>query len=390
MLPENQVLLETYLSSRRLSPGSKNIYTSALKSWDERTGVPLARLNAGKLELWYRSLTESRFSASTIITYAQKLRILYRFALQREGRLGRREARSAAAEAFEAIPLADLRREEKKEKNDRDRLVLPEEFEALMRTAKHPRVKALIAVLYESGCRKGEILGLRIRDLVFGEAYAEIRIKGKTGERTIPLVYSVPYLRAWLQVHPDRAPLNPLFATVINGEIREMNPSSPNFILKELSQKAGLVRIIHPHMLRHTRLTELARSGLGEYQLKSFAGWTPDSRMAARYIHLAGRDHVAAVLEAQGVPVEAVRAERPRPLLRTEECPNCGGRVGPDMMFCPGCGYVLDDALRLEMERQREEAVRRRLDREYEERMRRFREEMRELVREELKRIERM
>ena len=73
-----------------------------------------------------------------------------------------------------------------------------------------------------------------------------------------------------------------------------------NLALGDLSKRAG-IRHIYPHMLRHSRLTELAKSGLGEYQLKSFAGWTLDRRMAARYIHLAGRDHVSAVLSPEAV-----------------------------------------------------------------------------------------
>jgi hypothetical protein len=54
-------------------------------------------------------------------------------------------------------------------------------------------------------------------------------------------------------------------------------------------------------MIRHTKLTELARAGVGEYVLKRFAGWTPNSKMAAKYIHLSGQDHIPAILRLEGV-----------------------------------------------------------------------------------------
>ena len=82
--------------------------------------------------------------------------------------------------------------------------------------------------------------------------------------------------------------------------VRFMEESAPNKLMDRLCLRAG-VRHIRPHMWRHTRLTEWARAGVGEYMLKSLAGWTPDSRMASKYIHLSGRDHVPAVLRLEGV-----------------------------------------------------------------------------------------
>ena len=79
-----------------------------------------------------------------------------------------------------------------------------------------------------------------------------------------------------------------------------MDEYTPNKFMARLSERAG-TRLIRPHMFRHTKLTAWARAGVGEYVLKSLAGWTPDSRMAARYIHLSGRDHIPAVLRLEGV-----------------------------------------------------------------------------------------
>jgi len=60
----------------------------------------------------------------------------------------------------------------------------------------------------DSSCRPHELLNLRTRDVVFKTSgdyqYAEITVNGKTGTRTIPLFSCIPYLKDWLDEHPQR------------------------------------------------------------------------------------------------------------------------------------------------------------------------------------------
>jgi len=60
---------------------------------------------------------------------------------------------------------------------------LPDEEDAkkMIETAEHPRDKALVACLYESGCRVGEIASLKIGDVNFDEYGVHMVVKGKTG-----------------------------------------------------------------------------------------------------------------------------------------------------------------------------------------------------------------
>ena len=78
--------------------------------------------------------------------------------------------------------------------------------------------------------------------------------------------------------------------------------------------------------------------------MKSFAGWTADSKMAARYIHLTGRGHVTAVLERAGVDVEnGKNVIESKPMLELSRCPNCDRQIDQDMLTCPYCQFILDD-----------------------------------------------
>ena len=64
-------------------------------------------------------------------------------------------------------------------------------------------------ILRDTSCRPHEILGLRIKDITFKMAgerqYAEALVSGKTGNSTIPLINSIPYLKDYLDDHPQRS-----------------------------------------------------------------------------------------------------------------------------------------------------------------------------------------
>jgi integrase/recombinase XerD len=64
----------------------------------------------------------------------------------------------------------------------------------------------------DSSCRPHELLKLRIKDVVFKTSgdyqYAEITVNGKTDARSIPLLACIPYLKDWLDEHPQRCNLN--------------------------------------------------------------------------------------------------------------------------------------------------------------------------------------
>lgn len=63
------------------------------------------------------------------------------------------------------------------------------------------------AMANDTSARPGELLNLKISDIVFkvsesGIQYAEIVVSGKTKSRTLPLINCIPYLKDWLQHHP--------------------------------------------------------------------------------------------------------------------------------------------------------------------------------------------
>lgn len=346
-----ELMLREYLGSRRLAPATRQLYGQALQSWVRRIPTPLGEADAEAVAMWYAEMSGEGYGPATILMYAVKLRAIYAWTLRRQG-IKKRAAATLAGDLFDEVPLGDLRRQAAQVNELRDKLVTTDEYDALMAATDHPRLRAVLAALYESQARPGELLGLRLRDLDFRERYAQIRVSGKTGERTIPLIRAIPYLRAWLQVHPSRDdPDAPLFVRIYRGELGPITVDGLQSAFRRLRRRAGLERRIHPYMFRHTRLTELADRGIGEFQLKVLAGWTASSRQAATYVHLSGRSGVAPILEMEGVEVPAEAQLKPSPI-RLRTCPRCEVENEGDALYCMRCGLALDDrALHVEEER---------------------------------------
>lgn len=214
----------------------------------------------------------------------------------------------------------------------------------LVQAADNPRDKAIVMMLYESGCRIGEILSLRISNVHMNEYGATINVSGKTGARRILLLASAPLLAQWLENHPLRDDADsPLWVTKFNRSARNENGyaqlgyAAVNKLLDTLAKKAKIGKRIHPHLFRHTRATHLANK-LTEAQMKQLFGWTQGSRMADVYVHLSGRDVDHALLELHGLAPKQNKEER----LRLKSCPRCQERNSPDAVYCKRCAFPLD------------------------------------------------
>src|SRR5207245_1180296 len=164
------------------------------------------------------------------------------------------------------------------------------------------RHRAFVALLADAGARISEILTLRIRDVAFDQYGMVLNVEGKTGPRRVRVIGdSIAYVAAWLEVHPaGKNRDSPLF-TGVNEMSRKnvMSYAQSHKVLVSLKARAGLKKRIHPHLFRHTKMTEWA-SKVPEAVLESQAGWVPGSGMAKIYVHLSGKNVDAAILKASG------------------------------------------------------------------------------------------
>lgn len=218
-----------------------------------------------------------------------------------------------------------------------------EEVLRLAQAADNQRDRALVMVLYDTGCRQEGLLGLRIKNIQFDEhgAHIHIRETKNNSERYVRTVRSTADLKLWLSMHPRPNPESPLW-TSMRPPHEPIGEDGLWHMLRRLARRAGISKRVHAHGFRHTRATHLAKS-LTDGQMRVHFGWGRHSSMPAYYAELSGRDTEEALLQEAGVqPAKS----RPDPL-RTRPCGNCGHANPPTAMVCGICNRPVADALAL-------------------------------------------
>ena len=234
-----------------------------------------------------------------------------------------------------------------------EELLTVEEVRKLVEAAENPRDKAFIASLYESGCRIGEIAGLKRKHVAFDQHGAQIVVNGKTGMRRVRLVSAIHHLNNWMDHHPSKdpdAPLWPRITTAKRGQ--PMNHVNFHMQLVKIAARAGVTKPVNPHSFRHARATHLAKMGLNEAQLSAILGWVPDTDMAATYIHMSGKDTDSAILAAYGIV-------KPDNNGQTLQCQRCQEENIVSQRYCGKCGMPLTTYVAIELEEKRSEFERR-------------------------------
>jgi integrase/ribosomal protein L40E len=228
-----------------------------------------------------------------------------------------------------------------------EEVLTEEEIREIALAAYTTRDKAFLLSLYESGCRIGEFLPLRLKHVAFDQHGAVLRVTGKSGDRRVRLVFSALPLQRWIEGHPAKndpdaylwckipMPNNPKWKN------HHLSYGFVSRLLKELAVKAGVKKRVNPHAFRHARATFLARH-LKEPEMREFFGWGRNSEMPSIYVHLSGRDVDGSVLSVYGIKEAESTKE---PVLKGETCPKCGEPNDPASRFCRKCGLPLKDKI---------------------------------------------
>lgn len=239
----------------------------------------------------------------------------------------------------------------KKPKNNKlpEDLLTEEDIKKLIDACLNARDRALIALLYESGARIEELLNLKIKDITFDEFGAIVLFEvGKTGARRIRVIDSVPYLSAWLEIHPFRNNRE-MYLWVNIGQPKYGKPmdyGAVRELLKDIAKRAGVDKRVNPHNFRHSRATFLSQY-LTEPQLNEYLGWVQGSSVPKVYVHLSGRDVDDAILKMHGMKKDEEKEERRSPL-KAVRCPRCGHLATGN--FCGNCGMVLTPEAAMELQ----------------------------------------
>jgi integrase/recombinase XerD len=219
--------------------------------------------------------------------------------------------------------------------------ITEEEVKKLLDTAKNPRDKALVALLWETGARISEIANSAIRDITFDKYGGFITVLGKTGSRKVRIISSIPYIAAWLEYHPCKSdPNSNLFVGYYNGQTRGKNLHYRAFhkVLRDLFINSGIKKKSNPHSFRHARATHLANH-LTEFQMNQYFGWAQGSDMPSIYVHLSGKNTDDSLLKLHGLKKDETAEKKS---ILSKHCVRCRTINQHNAKFCVRCACVMD------------------------------------------------
>ncbi len=171
----------------------------------------------------------------------------------------------------------------------------------------------LLKMLYNSGARVSEIIGVRVVDLVLdGAACVHLHGKGRK-QRTVPLWQSTAKaMRAWLRLNPELGSTSALLPN------RDGKPMSRNNVTQrlDLAVKAAsnahprlTKRHVSPHTIRHTTAMHLLQSGVDISVIALLLGHeSPTTTHQYVEADLAMKQHALAKLQEPDAAVPRYRA----------------------------------------------------------------------------------
>ena len=218
-------------------------------------------------------------------------------------------------------------------------ILTEDDIQKMLDATANIRDRAIIALLFDSGIRIGEMLSLRKRDVDLEGNPAHVSVNGKTGLRTVGILFSAPYLAQYLNTLKLKED-DFLWRDIGSWSNLDKNPTASAIrkMLREVAVRAGIEKRIYPHLFRHSRATLYAKR-MTEQEMKVYFGWSGSSTMAGTYTHLSARDADNAVLRANGIVVQQGSDELK---LKNKQCPRCRYGNAVTAEYCSRCGSVLD------------------------------------------------
>jgi len=153
-------------------------------------------------------------------------------------------------------------------------------------TVRGLRDRALLEVLYATGMRASECLGLRLEDVNLNAGYVVCTGKGRK-QRLVPLgAEAIVWIRAHLErarpQHTGRHDCGRLF---VNPRGRALSRQSLWTIVRAAAARAGVTRRVSPHVLRHSFASHLLEGGADLRAVQAMLGHA-DIATTQIYTHL--------------------------------------------------------------------------------------------------------
>lgn len=261
--------IELFLSSKRIEGLSNTTlynYRLTLNHFSKRVNKSIINITTDDIRMYLNNFADMK--TSTISTKISILKSFFGW-LQNE-------------EIINKNPMDKIKAPRKEQRIPKALNI--EEIEMMRESCKTLRERAIIEVLYATGCRLSEIVNMNRGDIDWQNK--SVKVIGKGGkERIVYLSFKAVYhLKKYLKSRKDsnialfvssRKPHNRLSGRSIQRDV------------KTVSDRTHINKNIHPHVLRHSMATNMLNNGANISAIQSLLG---HSNLATTQIYAVASD----------------------------------------------------------------------------------------------------
>jgi len=182
-----------------------------------------------------------------------------------------------------------------------DEILNADDVNAMIASTDSTYWKCLLALMYETGARIGELLTLKYSDFQETDKGIVLTItthKTSAGFRKMLIPLTENYF-----VNLRDSTVNSKSSLVFN--LDNKNPLTLYRwvfdVTKEIGRRAKISKPCNPHSFRHARATDEVRKGTQEAIIRKKLGWSNNSMMIARYQHLSDDDIINSQIDGSHI-----------------------------------------------------------------------------------------
>jgi len=152
-----------------------------------------------------------------------------------------------------------------------------EELEMLREACRTPRQRAMVEVLYATGCRLGEVHKLNRQDIDWQNRCCKVIGKGSK-EREVYFSWRAMYhLKKYLKTRED---VHPALFVTLRKPYRRLSRRGIQREISVIAKNSGIKKVVSPHTLRHTFATLTLNNGAELVAVQALLGHSrPDTTM---------------------------------------------------------------------------------------------------------------
>jgi len=227
---------------------------------------------------------------------------------------------------------------------DPDRLPTPSTVKKLVENMNKTRDKAYTLLLWSTGGRHSEILGLKWEDVSFKNSVGKVTFKDtKTGgDHTVPMGEAYPFMRKLFEEDPRSNEQKTYVFRSSQTDSQFSAAGAANILHNNKPDSIPDKIKINPHAFRKGRTSYWARQGKSEGWICKYMNWNQGSNIVRHYCRIAQQHVEKGVAEHLGLQESDHSEADESKILTPSECHECGEVNTFQADICRSCGEALE------------------------------------------------